>query len=87
MTYKEFEASRPIYFYQPVWREFTGFGDDPDYVGEKVSDQIFLTPEEADEYGKKHCPRGYTYSWDNKLKLIKGVLNEQDIKKKMANKS
>lgn len=60
------------YFYQPVWIEFTGFGDVPDYVGQKTSRRVFNTYEEAKIYAKKYCPKGY-YDNIRKLKLSKNI--------------
>lgn len=58
MTYTEFKQSEERY-YQPVYYEYCGFGDDPDYQDIRYEDVISTDPQKAMEYGKKHCPEGY----------------------------
>lgn len=53
---------KKVVLYQPVWKEFTGFGDEPDFVDEKVSTKIFHEYGVAMTYAKEGCPKGYTYA-------------------------
>ena len=49
----------PKFLYQPYWREFTGFGDVPDYVDYRYSRRLFTSYDKALKYAKRWKKPGY----------------------------